>query len=219
MNNERTKLIEGRLAELSERYPVLAPVCPDIMKAYEALRDCYDRGGKLLVAGNGGSPSDAQHIVGELMKEIKKKRPLGPELAAAIEQLDPVYGKETAGKLQLGLMALSLSEHQSLNTAFANDVDPAFCFAQQTLGYGTPGDVLMLISTSGNSKNLLYALPVAKALGMTVIGLTGRDGGCLAKEADIAIVAPEQETYKIQELHLPIYHTLCLMLEDTYFEI
>ena len=219
MNNERTKLIEGRLAELSERYPVLAPVCPDIMKAYEALRDCYDRGGKLLVAGNGGSSSDAQHIVGELMKGFCKKRPLGPELAAAIEQLDPVYGKEAAGKLQLGLMALSLSEHQSLNTAFANDVDPAFCFAQQTLGYGTPGDVLMLISTSGNSKNLLYALPVAKALGMTVIGLTGRDGGRLAKEADIAIVAPEQETYKIQELHLPIYHTLCLMLEDTYFEI
>ena len=119
----------------------------------------------------------------------------------------------------MGLPAICLNEHQSLNSAFANDVNGDLAVAQQVLGYGRQGDVLLLISTSGNSRILMYAVPVAKALGMTVIGLTGKDGGRLAQASDIAIIAPEQETYKIQELHLPIYHCLCLMLEDTYFPV
>ena len=207
----------SQLETLIGRYPVLAPIRQDIEEAYGILKDCYDGGGKLLIAGNGGSCSDSLHIVGELMKGFCKRRPLPAELEASIRGFDSEEGDELCSKLQMGLMAISLTEHQSLNTAFANDVDANYSFAQQVLGYGRPGDVLLLISTSGNSRNLLHALPVAKALGMTVIGLTGKDGGKLSKKADISIIVPEQETYRIQEFHLPIYHTLCLMLEDTYF--
>ena len=219
MNTEIKNIIDLRLGELIERYPVLSPVRSDIEHAYLALKECYDRGGKLLIAGNGGSCSDSLHIVGELMKGFCKRRPLPAELEASIRDFDSEEGDELCSKLQMGLMAISLTEHQSLNTAFANDVDANYSFAQQVLGYGRPGDLLLLISTSGNSRNLLHALPVAKALGMTVIGLTGKDGGKLSKKADISIIVPEQETYRIQEFHLPIYHTLCLMLEDTYFPV
>ena len=213
------EIMDRRLTELTRRYPVLGPVRDSIGEAYLAIKESYDRGGKLMVAGNGGSCADALHIVGELMKGFCKKRPLPEELKDAIISFDGEDGAEIADRLQMGLMAIALSEHQSLNTAFANDVDANYSFAQQVLGYGRPGDVLLLISTSGNSRNLLHALPVAKALGMTVIGLTGKDGGKLSKKADISIIVPEQETYRIQEFHLPIYHTLCLMLEDTYFPV
>ena len=211
-------IMEKRLSELVERYPVLSAVKEDIAGAYLMLKDCYDKGNKLMIAGNGGSCSDAQHIVGELMKGFCKKRSLPSELKAAMSAYDGLCGGEIAEKLQLGLPALALSDHQSLNTAFANDIDPEYCFAQQVIGFGRKGDVLLLISTSGNSKNLLHTIPAARALGIKVLGLTGRDGGRLAEEADSCIIAPEQETYKIQELHLPIYHCLCLMLEDTYFK-
>lgn len=210
--------IEKILNELITRYPALSVCREQIAEAYEIMKDCYDHDGKLLIAGNGGSCADADHIVGELMKTFRKRRPVSREFTEKLRAWDPENGEVLAGKLGMSLMALSLSNQQTLNTAFANDVDGDYIYAQQILGYGRPGDVYLAISTSGNSRNVLHAVPVAKALGIKVIGLTGKDGGKLAPLSDTAIIAPEKETYKIQELHLPIYHALCLMLEDTYFE-
>lgn len=215
-------LMEPKIAKildnLTERYPVLNDIRDQIAYAYEVMKDCYDHDGKLLIAGNGGSCADADHIVGELMKTFIKRRPVSKEFRAKLKEADPENGDTLSDKLGMSLMALSLSNQQTLNTAFSNDVDGDYIYAQQVLGYGRPGDVYLAISTSGNSRNILHAVPVAKALGIKVIGLTGRKGGKLKNEADVAILAPADETYKIQELHLPIYHALCLMLEDTYFE-
>ena len=206
------------LNELVMRYPVLGIVRDDVNKAYSLLEACYENGGKLLIAGNGGSAADAEHIVGELMKGFVKRRPLPKELKRALIDTDPIRGSELSEKLQQGLPAIALTNHAALSSAFANDVDGMLSYAQQVNGYGKAGDVFLGISTSGNSENVMYAAVTAKAKGMKVIGLTGRDGGKLAKLADVAIVVPEQETYKIQELHLPIYHALCLMLEDHFYE-
>ena len=206
------------LNELVMRYPVLGIVRDDVNKAYSLLEACYENGGKLLIAGNGGSAADADHIVGELMKGFVKRRPLPKELKCALIDTDPIRGRELSEKLQQGLPAIALTNHAALSSAFANDVDGMLSYAQQVNGYGKEGDVFLGISTSGNSENVMYAAVTAKAKGMKVIGLTGRDGGKLAKLADVAIVVPEQETYKIQELHLPIYHALCLMLEDHFYE-
>lgn len=205
------------LDELITRYPVLTPIQPDILKAYETLEECYANGGKLLIAGNGGSCADAEHIVGELMKGFVKKRQLSEDLQEKMKACDPSHGELLAKSLQGGLMAIALTGHAGLSTAFANDVDADMIFAQQTCGYGCPGDVFLGISTSGNSKNVDYAVTVAKAKGLKVIGLTGKDGGTLGRRADVAIIVPEMETYKIQELHLPVYHALCLMLEERFF--
>ena len=205
------------LDELISRYPVLAPVKADIRIAYETMKECYERGGKLLIAGNGGSAADSDHIVGELMKGFVKRRPVSAELAEALKQADPERGAELAKKLQGGLPAIALTNHAALSSAFANDVDGMLSYAQQVNGYGKAGDVFLGISTSGNAENVMYAAVTAKAKGMKVIGLTGKTGGKLAKIADVAIIVPEQETYKIQELHLPIYHALCLMLEDRFY--
>ena len=205
------------LNELVMRYPVLGIVRDDVNKAYSLLEACYENGGKLLIAGNGGSAADAEHIVGELMKGFVKRRPLPKELKRALIDTDPIRGSELSEKLQQGLPAIALTNHAALSSAFANDVDGMLSYAQQVNGYGKEGDVFLGISTSGNSENVMYAAVTAKAKGMKVIGLTGRDGGKLAKLADVAIVVPEQETYKIQELHLPIYHALCLMLEDRFY--
>jgi len=207
------------LNELVMRYPVLGIVRDDVNKAYSLLEACYENGGKLLIAGNGGSAADAEHIVGELMKGFVKRRPLPKELKRALIDTDPIRGRELSEKLQQGLPAIALTNHAALSSAFANDVDGMLSYAQQVNGYGKEGDVFLGISTSGNSENVMYAAVTAKAKGMKVIGLTGRDGGKLAKLADVAIVVPEQETYKIQELHLPIYHALCLMLEDHFYEM
>lgn len=215
---KKEEKINAHLERLLRRYPKLLPLREAIMDAYGLLCESYDRGGKLLIAGNGGSCADAQHIVGELMKGFCKKRPVSEAFRRALCETDALYGSMIAEKLQGGLRAIALSDHQALNTAFANDVDADFCFAQQVYGYGDAEDVLLAISTSGNSRNLMYAVSVAKAKGMKVIGLTGKDGGRLARAADCALIVPEQETYMIQELHLPLYHALCLMLEDTYFE-
>ena len=206
------------LNELVMRYPVLGIVRDDVNKAYSLLEACYENGGKLLIAGNGGSAADAEHIVGELMKGFVKRRPLPKELKRALIDTDPIRGSELSEKLQQGLPAIALTNHAALSSAFANDVDGMLSYAQQVNGYGKEGDVFLGISTSGNSENVMYAAVTAKAKGMKVIGLTGRDGGKLAKLADVAIVVPEQQTYKIQELHLPIYHALCLMLEDHFYE-
>lgn len=205
------------LDELIQRYPSLSSVKNEILKSYTILEECYKNGGKLLIAGNGGSCADAEHIVGELMKGFVKRRQVSEAFADRLIQADPQRGKELAEKLQGGLPAIALTGHSALSTAYANDVDGDLAFAQQTYGYGKKGDVLLGISTSGNSKNVMYAMAAAKALGMKTIGLTGRDGGQLKECADVSVVVPETETFKIQELHLPVYHALCLMLEERFF--
>ena len=191
----------------------------DIRTAYETLKECYERGGKLLIAGNGGSCADSEHIVGELMKGFVKKRPVSAEIEAALKTVDPQMGAEETFRKSCSrdLPAIALTGHAGLTTAFMNDVDGSMTYAEQVLGYGKEGDVFLGISTSGNSKNVLYAAVTAKAKGLKVIGLLGRDGGRIRGYSDTAIVVPEQETFKIQELHLPVYHALCLMLEEYFF--
>lgn len=202
---------------LIDRYPKLIICREDIISAYEMLEEAYSSERKLLVSGNGGSASDSEHIVGELMKEFKLKRRVFGEQAAALKEIDPELGQTLAEGLQGALPAICLTGHSSLTTAFMNDANADLVFAQQVNGYGKPGDVYLGISTSGNSKNVLYAAVNAKAKGLKVIGLTGAKENNLMKYADVCIRVPETETYKIQELHLPVYHCLCLMLEDKFF--
>lgn len=209
--------MEEQLNLLIERYPKLAVCKEDIKKAYELLETAYRNGRKLLVCGNGGSASDSEHIVGELMKEFKLKRKIYSDQATALKAIDPELGQILADNLQGALPAISLTGHSSLQTAFMNDAVPELVFAQQVNGYGKPGDVFLGISTSGNSKNVLYAAVNAQAKGLKVIGLTGEKENKLMKYADVCIRVPETETYKIQELHLPVYHCLCLMLEEKFF--
>lgn len=206
--------------DLIKRYPELKVCRQSIIDAYNLLLECYKNGNKLLIAGNGGSCADSEHIVGELMKGFKSKRELNSELKQSLREIDPIRGEELANKLQGALPAIALDGHQGLNTAFTNDVENGglLTYAQQIIGYGNKGDVFLGISTSGNSKNVMYACVAAKAKGLKVIGLTGKDGGELAKIADVAIIAPSNETFMIQEYHLPIYHCLCLMLEEKFFD-
>ena len=209
--------IEVHLHHLIDRYPKLIVCRQDIMQAYELLEEAYGNARKLLVCGNGCSASDSEHIVGELMKEFKLKRKVYSDHAAVLKEIDPELGQTLAEHLQGALPAISLTGHSSLQTAYMNDAVPELVFAQQVNGYGKPGDVFLGISTSGNSKNVLYAAVNAKAKGLKVIGLTGAKENKLMKYADVCIRVPETETYKIQELHLPVYHCLCLMLEDHFF--
>lgn len=207
------------LDELVSRYPILAANKQEIEAAFLLLQDCYKEGNKLLVCGNGGSDSDAQHIVGELMKSFKRPRKIDSDFAAKLEEIDSEKGAILAKSLQKGLPAIALGAHTGLNTAFINDVengDKSF-FAQQVLAYGKPGDVFLGISTSGNSKDVVYAAITAKAMGLKVIGLTSKGSNAFRPLCDVAIAPNEKETYKIQELHLPIYHCLCLMLEEAFF--
>ena len=204
------------IEELIERYPKLDREKDNIVKALDIMLECYKNKGKLLVAGNGGSAADAEHIVGELMKGFVEPRKLPNEYVEKLEAVDSEMGRELGEKLQGALPAISLVGHVALSTAYLNDVDPLLGFAQQLNGYGQENDVFLAISTSGNSKNILYACVVAKAKGMKIVALTGGTGGKLKDIADVAIVAPEKETYKIQEYHLPIYHWLCLGLEEIY---
>lgn len=209
--------INIHIKRLVERYPTLS-VCKDtIQAAYDTLRLSYEKGRKLLVCGNGGSASDCEHIVGELMKEFKLKREVFQNQAEAMKQVDAEMGTVLSEHLQGALPAITLTGHSSLTTAFMNDSCPELVFAQQVNGYGKAGDVLLAISTSGNSKNVLYAAVVAKSKGLKVIGLTGGRENRLMKFADVCICVPETETYKVQELHLPVYHCLCLMLEEHFF--
>lgn len=209
--------MEEHLNHLIDRYPKLIVCKEDIMQAYEILEAAYQNGRKLLVCGNGGSASDSEHIVGELMKEFKLKRKVYGNQAAALKEIDLELGQVLADNLQGALPAISLTGHSALQTAYMNDAVPELVFAQQVNGYGKPGDVFLGISTSGNSKNVLYAAVNAKAKGLKVIGLTGAKENKLMKFADVCIRVPETETYKIQELHLPVYHCLCLMLEQKFF--
>ena len=202
---------------LISRYPVLESDREEIAQGYLIMKECYEHDGKLLIAGNGGSAADSEHIAGELMKRFKSPRPVTTEFAEKLKTIDPVRGENLAKNLERGLMAIPLVAHEALTTAYINDVDGLGVFAQQLFGFGRPGDVFLGISTSGNSKNVMSATVVARAIGMKVVGLTGQDGGELAEVADVAVKVPERETYMIQELHLPIYHCWCLMLEETFF--
>ncbi len=205
------------LEELIARYPVLEPVKGDIADAYDVLEDCFASGHKLLVAGNGGSAADSEHVTGELMKGFVLKRPVPEEMAKRMTAVDPEAGKILADNLEGSLPALSLTGNIGLSTAYLNDVDGRLVYAQQVYGYGDEGDVFLAISTSGNSRNIYYAAVAAKAVGIRVIALTGKGGGKLKDVSDVSIIVPENETYKIQELHLPIYHALSLMLEEHFF--
>lgn len=204
------------MEKLLKRYPSLSSVSEDIEKTVTLLADMYRSGGKLLCCGNGGSSSDSEHIVGELMKCFKLKRPINKELAAALAE----YGKEgqdLAQTLESPLPAVSLCGHSALSTAYGNDRNAYMVFAQQVHGFGNAGDTLLALTTSGNSQNCIYAAMVAKAKGMKVIGITGAKGGRLSEISDVCIKVPETETYLVQELTLPVYHYICARLEEIFF--
>ena len=215
------KILETRLYQYIDllilRYPQLIVAKDCIVEAYQILEESYTNDGKLLVAGNGGSAADAEHIVGELMKGFVNPRKLEAEYSDALITVNKELGRVLSENLQGALPAIALDGHLALTTAYMNDCEPLLCFAQQVNGFGRKSDVFLGISTSGNSKNILYAATVAKAKGMKVIGLTGEKDSKLSEMSDVCIQVPETETYKIQELHLPVYHCLCLMLEDTFF--
>lgn len=202
---------------LVKRYPSLETSKKDIIAAYLLMEECYENGGKILVAGNGGSAADAEHIVGELMKGFKLPRKLDDDFSSKLIGESQELGLVLAENLQGALPTIALNGHPALSTAYMNDCEPLLCFAQQVNGYGKAGDIFLGISTSGNSKNVLYGAVTARAKDMKVIGLTGARDSKLKEMSDVCIKAPQTETYMIQELHLPIYHCLCLMLEDRFF--
>lgn len=208
------------LNRLIQRYPSLDICKKEIIDSFDMLKDAFVLGNKLMIYGNGGSFSDSQHIVGELMKSFKKKRICDLELKEKLRKVDDCHGLELFNSLQKTLPCIALGENNALNSAFSNDVvnGDLYLPAQQILGLGKEGDVFLAISTSGNSRNLYYAMLLCKAIGIKVILLTGNDGGLLKKYSDISIIVPEKETYLIQEMHLPIYHCLCSMLEDYFFD-
>ena len=204
------------LTELISRYPVLKGERDDILKAFDYINESYKRNGKLLICGNGGSAADSEHIVGELMKKFKKPRAIKKDVYEKLKE----YGKEgelLCKTLEGSLRAISLTSHISLSTAFSNDKNPSVVFAQQLYGLADSGDVLLTISTSGNSENCVLAAITAKAMGLKIVSFTGQKESKLSKISDITIRVPETETYKVQELHLPIYHCLCAMLEEESF--
>lgn len=209
--------MHAKLAKLFEKYPELVECRSSIKEAFEEIKRAYESGNKVLLAGNGGSAADCEHVVGELMKGFMSKRPLPLEMKEKLKDFSD--GDDYLGEnLQGALPAISLVSHTALMTAFANDVAPDMVFAQQVYGYGKAGDVLIGFSTSGNSNNINHAVKVAKALGLVTIGFTGKSGGALKTLCDVTISVPFDSTPDIQERHLPIYHTLCLLLEEAFFE-
>jgi phosphoheptose isomerase len=205
------------LKELVERYPQLLALKSEIGKAADSIISCFRNGGKLLVCGNGGSSSDSDHIVGEMMKGFEHKRPLSGKVKNDLMKADKERGLYLAEMLQQGLPAISLSAHSGLITAVANDTDADLIYAQQVISYGNPGDVLLALSTSGNSHNIIDAVITAKSKGMTVIGLTGESGGKIATMCNILLNVPAKNTAFVQELHLPVYHAICKIIEIEMF--
>ncbi len=205
------------LEELLNRYTQLKYLENSILEASELMIKTFNKGGKVLVCGNGGSCSDADHIVGELMKSFEGKRPLNISLQQKLEELSPDRGIMLAEKLQQGLPAISLTVHQSLITAIANDIHGDVIYAQQVIGWGNHGDILIGLSTSGNSKNVIDAMIVAKAKGLITIGMTGETGGKMKDWCDVLINVPETRTAFVQELHLPVYHAICMIIEKEIF--
>ncbi len=207
----------GILDTLFERYPALCAVRPAVFRAAEVLIACYRGDGKVLTCGNGGSCSDGSHLVGELMKSFILPRTIPQDTAQALLQLDPENGAYMAARLQGALPAVSLAGETALTTAYGNDVAPDMIYAQQVWGYGRPGDVLLALSTSGRSRNVVLACTAARLRQMKVIGLTGAEGRDVGARSDVLIAVPETETYRVQELHLPVWHALCLALEEEFF--
>lgn len=205
------------LDELLGRLPELNAQRAQLIAAYTVLERCFSAGGKLLVCGNGGSAADAEHIVGELMKGFKRKRQIPHTDAQRLLCMFPEDGAALAAGLQRALPAVCLSSHTALTSAFANDVSADMAYAQQVYGLGRPGDALLGISTSGNARNVLCAAKAARAFGMATVALAGGSGGLLAEVCDTAVIAPANETYRVQEYHLPIYHALCAMLEEEFY--
>ena len=208
--NEHISFFVQDIDRLLERRPELASCRQDITRACEAMLTCFRSGNQVLLCGNGGSAADCEHIAGELVKRFSCPRPLAPELADKL-------GADLAGNLHGALPALSLPSMVGFTTAFVNDDEPEYAFAQQVVAFGKPGDILLGISTSGNSKNILHAAKAAQALGLVTMGLTGESGGQLASACEIMIKVPATEVPRVQELHLPVYHTLCQVVEDTLF--
>ncbi|MBQ3088349.1 MAG: SIS domain-containing protein [Clostridia bacterium] len=206
-----------RVTLLTEKYPELLVCADDVEAAIKAIIACYSNGGKVLLCGNGGSAADCTHIVGELMKGFMKKRPVTAEMTKELKENNPLVDDELIKNLQCGLPAVNLCESQALLTAFCNDVNPEYMLAQQVFGLGKKGDVLIALSTSGNAKNANHAARIAKALGLTVIGMTGEKHSTLEINSDICIKVPATETYKIQEYHLPVYHAICDAVEENFF--
>jgi D-sedoheptulose 7-phosphate isomerase len=211
-------IMHTKIETLLRRKPELEPCAGDIQKAFKIFLDCYNCGGKIMVCGNGGSASDSEHIVGELMKGYLLKRPLQTQERKMLESTLPENGRYLSDHLQRAIPAISLVSQTSLISAFANDIDSDLVYAQQVFGYGKPGDVVLGISTSGTSKRVIYAIQVARALGLKTIGLTGEVGGKFPENCDIVIRVPHKYTSEIQEYHLSIYHTLCAALEETLFK-
>ena len=208
-----------KIDDLLDRYPVLSACKDDLRAAVEAICESYRSGHKIIACGNGGSASDAEHIVGELMKGFLLPRKLDAAIEAKMKEVCPDEADYFMENLQGTLPALSLVNQVALNTAFANDQAPDLSFAQQLLGMGDQGDVLLAISTSGNSTNVIYALQMARVKGVKTIALTGKTGGRIKSRAlaDTCICVPDDETYCIQELHLPVYHMLCIAAENEFF--
>lgn len=202
--------------ETISRYPLLTSCRDDVLRAFDILKNCFLNGGRLFVCGNGGSSSDCEHIVGELLKSFKKKRRIDEDVCAKLRSFGE-EGEFLCEKLEGSFPAYSLISQTGVMTAFANDKSWEATFAQEVYGLGKSGDCLLCLSTSGNSKNCVYAALVAKAKSISVISMTGLGGGKLGKISDCAIAVPETETYKVQELHLPVYHCLCAMLEEEFF--
>lgn len=201
---------------LLERYPVLCSQEEPLREAAKLLYACGRSGGKVLTCGNGGSASDAEHVVGELMKDFKMRRPIREETRQRLAAVDEAP-QDLMDSLQEAVSAICLNSHTSLLTALCNDGDPAMIFAQQVYGYGREGDVLLAFSTSGNSQNVRNAVRVARAVGVRSILVCGQSGGTIAPLVDVAIRVPEEDTYKVQELTLPVYHALCILMEQELF--
>ncbi len=209
---------EDILNDMISRYPALEDCKYDIREACKAVINCYSNHGKLLLCGNGGSCSDADHIVGELMKSFERKRPIERKLEGSLKSVSEERGAFIADRLQNALPAISLNAHSALYSAISNDMDANLVFAQQIAGYGQKNDVLIAMSTSGNSQNIVDAAITAKAKGLTVIGLTGENGGRMKQYCDIAICVPSLSTPEVQEYHQPIYHTICRIAENRFFK-
>ena len=215
MNMFTDSIAERHLKELVSRYPNLESIAESINQVYAALKTCFLNDKVLFCAGNGGSAADSEHIVGEMMKGFLLRRPLNEVLAQAIKQR--TGDDSLADKLQMGLRCISLLSHPALNSAYINDVDAEMTFAQQLFVLGRSGDAVLGITTSGNAKNVCNLFKVARSRGITTILLTGSRRGLCADFADLMIQVPEQETFKVQELHLPVYHCLCAMLEENFY--
>lgn len=202
-----------------DRHPDLVPLQEQILQACNTLITAFQNGNKLLLCGNGGSCADCDHIAGEFLKGFLLKRPVNDDLKNKMAEKYGQWGAEIAEKLQQGLPTISLVTHSAAISAFENDVDPELIYAQQVLAYGKPGDVLIGISTSGGAKNVAAAVMTANSLGLHTIGLTGKDGGKLAQLAELSLIMPQCETYRIQEDHLAVYHLLCAVVEYELFDL